>query len=256
MIYKFAERSNYEDFAAGHVIYHRPGFTNYPVRLASEIFMRAYTHCGKKKVTLYDPCCGGGYLLTVLGFLHGDKINAIYGSDISKEAVSLTIQNMQLLSPEALLSRSYGIFEKEVSAQRLLPLCQSIKFEIFERDILSQGGNSPADIDIVITDVPYGDMTSWELDATAKTFTLTEGRCDRVGSVLTNRQGNMFPPLRMDAESNADIGLMLKNLNAKIIAVSSNKKQKLAIKDESYRRLEKFKVGKRKIEILRKNCQQ
>jgi len=213
MIYKFAERSNYEDFAAGHVIYHRPGFTNYPVRLASEIFMRAYTHCGREMVKLYDPCCGGGYLLTVLGFLHGDKISAIYGSDISAEAVFLSKRNLQLLSPDALLGR--GVGEKAESATRLVSLCRNIEVEIFARDVLSQNNNPPADI--IVTDIPYGDMTFW-------------------------KQGSEV----------AGVSLMLQNLNAEIVAVSSDKKQKIAIADEkNYRRLEKFNVGKRKIEILR-----
>ena len=50
--YKFAPNDNYEDLSCGRVIYHRAGFSNFPVRLASEIFMRCFELIGEpnKKV--------------------------------------------------------------------------------------------------------------------------------------------------------------------------------------------------------------
>ena len=107
MVYKFSENANFEDLSCGRVICPKIGFSNYPVRLAGEIFMRCLAVMGNpgKKVSVYDPCCGGGYLLTVLGFLYGDKIESLYGSDISPSAVELAEKNLGLLTTEGLLRR-------------------------------------------------------------------------------------------------------------------------------------------------------
>ena len=61
MEYKFAPNENYEDLSCGRVIYHRKGFANYPVRLASEILQQGLEIIEKpsEKISIYDPCCGG-----------------------------------------------------------------------------------------------------------------------------------------------------------------------------------------------------
>jgi hypothetical protein len=57
MQYRFAEKSNYEDLAAGRVIHGAPGATNFPVRLASELFQRALAvRRGNDRVHVFDPC--------------------------------------------------------------------------------------------------------------------------------------------------------------------------------------------------------
>jgi len=38
MEYRFAENKNDEDLSCSRVIYHKTGFSNYPVRLDKEIF--------------------------------------------------------------------------------------------------------------------------------------------------------------------------------------------------------------------------
>ncbi len=86
MQYKYTDKINYQDYASGRVPYHRTGRPNFPVRLASEIFQRCLAYADLDQVSLYDPCCGGAYMLTVIGLLHGDRIKKIYGSDIDKEA--------------------------------------------------------------------------------------------------------------------------------------------------------------------------
>lgn len=71
MDYKYCHNENFEDFASGRVIYGKAGFTNYPIRIANEAFRRAVGYLGKEDgLTIYDPCCSGGYLLTVLGLLN------------------------------------------------------------------------------------------------------------------------------------------------------------------------------------------
>lgn len=71
MVYKYCKNENYEDLASGKVILHRTGYPNFPVRLAQEIFFRCLNYLDNSdSICIYDPCCGGGYLLTVLGFLN------------------------------------------------------------------------------------------------------------------------------------------------------------------------------------------
>src|SRR5690606_6304478 len=54
---------------------------------------------------VYDPCCGGGYLLTVLGFLHSARIQSLHGSDTNPAIVSLASDNLKLLTAEGLDTR-------------------------------------------------------------------------------------------------------------------------------------------------------
>ena len=237
MNYKFVKDANYEDFSGGKVIYHQPGFTNYPVRLACEIFMRCLAKINKAKVNIYDPCCGGGYILTVLGFLYGDRIGCIYGSDISTGAVTLTEKNLQLLSLTGLLRRKeeldtlYRNYRKDShkqavrSTQRLMEMLHSneICYRVFKRDVLAEKVICPItnmDIDIVITDVPYGNLIEW---SASDPFVID----------------TMLDNIKHDLNSGA------------VIAVSSDKRQKIS--NPAYVRFEKFVAGKRKVEILRRD---
>ncbi len=107
MQYRYVtEKENYEDFAAGRVLLSQGGTTSFPVRLASEIFQRCagYFPTGQR-LRVYDPCCGGGYLLTVLGLLHGACIQSLHGSDIDVDIVRLAVDNLRLLTTEGLDER-------------------------------------------------------------------------------------------------------------------------------------------------------
>jgi len=236
MRYRFAENKNFEDLSCGRVIRHGTGNTNFSVRLADEIFMRCMEYIGtpEKKVRLYDPCCGGGYLLTVLGFLHNDKIGSIRGSDISDNSISVAADNFNLLTSEGLsrrrdqLMKMYIEYGKESHNQAIGSvknlsdmLHNNIKSDVFKRDILDSNDNAKMNFiaDIIITDVPYSNMVSWSNDT----------------------------PFAIDA--------MLDNLlcgvnDNTILAVCSDKRQK--IYSPGYKRVEKFQTGVRKIEILKK----
>ena len=79
MKYKFAvDKEDYTDFASGRVLYSAPGTTGFPVRLTSEILQRAFAILGtgghNGPYTIYDPCCGGAFLLTTIGFLFPERI--------------------------------------------------------------------------------------------------------------------------------------------------------------------------------------
>jgi len=83
MAFKYTvEHEIYEDLASGRVLYNQRGAAAFPVRLASEIFLRCLALLNDNDMadtcTLFDPLCGGGYLLTSLGFLHANKIKMIY----------------------------------------------------------------------------------------------------------------------------------------------------------------------------------
>jgi 23S rRNA (guanine2535-N1)-methyltransferase len=111
MQYKYAtEQLDYSDFASGRVFYSLPGHPAFPVRLASEIFQRCVAirktiYTNSKPCTLYDPCCGTAYHLSVLAYLHRAHIQEVIGSDIAEKAVALASQNLGLLDVAGLDKR-------------------------------------------------------------------------------------------------------------------------------------------------------
>jgi hypothetical protein len=184
MKYRFALcRQNHEEFAGGRVLYGGPGSSAFPVRLASEIFQRCGSRLSQRGVpppyTLYDPCCGEGYLLTVVGFLHGTLLARIIASDIDPEAVERTRRNLSLLSAAGLDRRlleirglidAYnkpshrGALDSSVILRsRLSPAHEAITTECFAFDIAADGRlpRTVSDVDIVFSDLPYGRSSSW-----------------------------------------------------------------------------------------------
>ena len=68
MEYKYGKNDNYEDFSAGRVLYSIKG-DKLPSKISTGNIREVLTALTKKNnICLYDCCCGGGYLLTVLGF--------------------------------------------------------------------------------------------------------------------------------------------------------------------------------------------
>jgi len=232
MIYKYAENKNYEDFASGRVLYGHKGVTNFPVRLSQEIFRRCLEYSYKKKdIVLYDCCCGTGYMLTVLGFLNQGIISSLIGSDINKEFLEIAGKNLSLLSYDGIENRIRELedlvehFNKQshkdalASANKLKELIvREIHTEIFQADIydLKSLYFKP---DIIMADVPYGDMVNWE------------GVDGSVDSLLDS--------LYSLCEEHTIIGLCM------------SKKQKVT--NNPFKLLEKQNVGKRKFVILNKS---
>lgn len=236
MVYKYCENKNFEDLASGRVIVHRTGYPNFPVRLAQEIFSRCLHHLGgPDSVCIYDPCCGGGYLLTVLGFLNFEKIETVMASDVSEEAVQLASENLSLLNKSGLerrmrqLNRLLLLHNKNShmealnSAANLLGILNSSAHEVghkaFKADIFS---NHPFDgqdfkADIVFTDVPYGNLVEWQ-----------GGDGDS-----TNLLDQLRPVLKDKA----------------VVAICSDKSQRF--RSDNFQRLEKQAVGKRLFQIFR-----
>lgn len=240
MNYQYAvETINYEDYSSGRVLYNQQGATAFPVRLVSEIFGRCtevLKTLGKEKdYTLYDPLCGGAYSMTTLGFLHGEQIKKIYASDINPVMVDLANKNLSLLTGQGLNQRIKQIekmieeYGKEshrealLSAKRLMERLQELPHEIdricFTADATSRTEQDIKDIDIVITDLPYGEVVSWE-NASEET------------EAVSNLLDKLYNLLSMNS----------------VVAITAKKKTK--IQHVKYRRIDRFTVGKREIVLL------
>lgn len=240
MKYKYeVEAKNYEDFAAGRVLYNKKGATAFPVRLACEIFQRCKAAIvaknGNIPLRIYDPCCGGAYLLTVLALLHSHDIAQIYASDIDVEMIELAQNNLSLLTRSGILKRinqiqaNIDLYNKPshkaalISAKKMKHRVEEglyLKAQCMYADILKDDPLTlinPYSIDLVITDVPYGHVVKWKTDTK-----------EPISILLSN----LLPVLDKKA----------------VIALISDKKQKVS--HAHYRKLNSFKVGKRKITVL------
>ncbi|MBV9789075.1 MAG: hypothetical protein JOZ51_12915, partial [Chloroflexi bacterium] len=107
MPYRFAqERQDYTDFAPGLVFSSLPGRPVFPVRLNDEIFQRCRSRLVQLNVpppyTVYDPCCGSGYLLSTLGYLHWSELTHLIGSDVDPDVLVRAQRNMSLLTVEGM----------------------------------------------------------------------------------------------------------------------------------------------------------
>ena len=256
MQYRYAQDQNFEDYASGRVFYARAGQPAFPVRLASEIFQRTYEHCqaggGQGGCKIYDPVCGGGYWLVVLAYLHWESIAAIYASDFDGEVLPLAERNLSLITPGGLNQRIAEIeamiatYQKEshqsalISARKLFRQLDinlkshTIEGIVFQADATdSQNmalGLAERQIDLVLADVPYGWHSQWQM---------VNGE--------TNSQ------LTVQKSSQTPIEAMLSALHSilnpgAVLAIAYDKSQKF--QHEKFRRLERFQVGKRRIQIL------
>ena len=263
MPYKFAlHPCDYSDLSAGRVLYSQPGLTAFPVRLASETFQSCQAIRARMgytgRVSVYDPCCGGAYLLTILGFLHGSEISAVSASDINPEALDLAARNLSLLSLVGLDRRmdeinhyiqAYGkashqaALDSAVKLRSLLGLALAgrlLPTRLFQADATSpqamRQGLAGQPMDLVITDIPYGWKSAWASDEEPK------------GGAGPGQSSGHDP-----AQGTSNVARLLDALHTLLparclLAIASDKQQKVAHSD--YRRLDKFQVGKRQVTIL------
>src|SRR5690349_569773 len=186
MQYKYeTEQKDFSDLASGRVFYSLPGHPAFPVRLASEIFQRCLAQREKlyrdpTPCTLYDPCCGAAYHLSVLTVLHRARVREVIASDVDETAVALARRNLSLLLAEGMdvrireLSQMYEQYGKE-SHREALQSAEALKSKLsvqplgtnvfqasaFDRGEIA-GHIEPRSVDIVFTDVPYGLHSQWE----------------------------------------------------------------------------------------------
>ncbi|MEM7112314.1 MAG: hypothetical protein AAF614_07770 [Chloroflexota bacterium] len=247
MHYQYAtKQQDYSDYASGRVLYSRAGAPAFPVRLASEVFQRAYGYWLKMgrngRSILYDPCCGGAYHLAVLGFLHGDKIGRIIGSDVDSDILELAGKNLGLLTAvgrakrRAELETMLQAYQKAShqaaleSMARLEKRGVEIEAKLFQADALEKTavgqGLDGAQPDIVFADVPYGSLTLWQ----SKSNTDSLASQPPITQLLTTLLPHLAPQ--------------------SILIIASDKSQKAA--HPNYRRLERLRAGKRQIFILQR----
>jgi 16S rRNA G966 N2-methylase RsmD len=239
------EPQDYSDLASGRVFYSMPGHPAFPIRLASEIFQRCIaqreaiyqilTPC-----TLYDPCCGAAYHLSVLGYLHGRHIREIIASDIDPKAVDLAKRNLGLLRVSGLDQRISEIdamienYNKDshrdalrsaqLLKQRVKEEAHTVTTRVFQANATDKKtileNIQPESADIIFTDVPYGLHSRWQ-DADEQ----------------SNPLASMLDTL-LDVLSSSSI-----------VAIASDKGQKIL--HGKYQRIEQFQVGKRRVVFLK-----
>lgn len=243
---------NYEMYAAGGVFYSAPGLTAFPVRLAVEIFRRCLALRAawgtSDPAVVYDPCCGGAYHLATMAYFNWDNIARIDCSDVDVDALSVAKRNLSLLTLSGLenrieeLSSLHQQFGKESHAAALqnalvlkrqlaeFSMTHHVATQLFRADATDSHSIAArmagAKVDVVFTDIPYGQWSNWSTDTLG----------------LTKEPG----PIHQLLES------LQPFLAAKaVVAVAAAKKDK--VDHERYRRLQKFNVGKRQVVILMEN---
>ena len=238
MEYLYCQNSNFEDFASGRVLHGAGGVPNFPVRLLLEIYGRARSWLQsteplclqERDITIYDPCCGGGYGLAVLGFFKNKEIGRIYGSDIDENRINLAKKNAALLTEDGIRKRKdeirqlYDKYGKKShlealdSCDRLRDmLVRDMPVELFRADCT---GELPEILpDLIITDVPYGNLVEWD---NGENVSLNE-MAERLWAISHGKT---------------------------VLAVCMDKRQRMSC--HKWKRLERQTVGKRKFEILRK----
>jgi|HubBroStandDraft_5_1064220.scaffolds.fasta_scaffold115877_3 hypothetical protein len=235
-----ATKESYEDYSSGRVIYGAAGATNFPVRLSSEVFQQCAHYLKTKGKSspykLYDPFCGVAYSLTVVGFLHDAEIESIAGSDSDSRMLEFARKNLSLLTAKGLdkrieeLKRFVQEYNKDShkealeSAYHLQSRIQSSgrsEIQCFQFDATGdeEFPESLPEVDMVITDLPYGKLTRWEGPVTE------EGPAKKFLEKLKRKLGPVS-----------------------ITAIIHNKKQ--PISHPGYKVIRSFALGKRKIALL------
>ncbi len=234
MKYKFeTNKRDYSDFSSGRVLYYAANTTAFPVRLASEVIQRSFDILEKKGAhvpfKIYDPCCGGGFLLTTIGFLYHDLISELIATDYDDKVLEIAKKNVSLLSKKGLDRRKEEIkgyikaFGKESHMQALksvdyletLIKKETIKIVCMQRDIADLSDFPIKGVNIIITDIPYGIIVDWR-----------GGSKDPIQNLFENSYNAL-------------------DKKRSVLVIIADKKSKL--KHKSFERTQYFKLGKRQI---------
>ncbi|MGI6604413.1 MAG: hypothetical protein GX062_07790 [Firmicutes bacterium] len=238
MKYRFEiTRRDFRHLSSGRVLYHAPRMTAFPVRLASEIAQRCFALLQQKgcqgPYIVYDPCCGGAYLLTVIGFLHRTSIGELIGSDLDSQILEIARKNLSLLTPRGLLQRKEELsqYVQEYGKESHLEALSSIEHLLkavsntplsctcFQHDITLVSSQVPVrNANIVITDLPYGNLVQWQSQSEDPIRALF----DNIYQVL--------------------------DLTCSVVAIVADKKQHLQHK--RFTRVQFLKIGKRQVALF------
>lgn len=240
---------NYAAYAGGQIFYSFPGQPAFPIRLTRELFLRCLawreTQGRTNPVVLFDPCCGSAYHLSVLGFLHGQHLRKLIAADIDPKALTIAERNLGLLTPAGLAQREqelaallaeYGKPSHAAALEHLATLRQQLlsrtpspplTVQLFQDDATTGKAArqhlGKQTIDVVLTDVPYGQQTWWQISDDAA------------------------------AVEQSPLWLMLNALlphltPSSIVAIAADKGQ--SPRHERYRRRDRFQIGKRRMTLL------
>jgi hypothetical protein len=220
------------------------------VRLAVEIFRRCQAYRAAAgaggRAVLYDPCCGSAYHLSTLAWFAWKEIERIHASDFNADALAVAARNLSLLTLEGMdrrvaelsaLHEQFGKPSHAASLQHALALRSRLEELSSDHPIAArwfsadatnplavEKGLAGARADIVLADIPYGQLSNWQ----PATQALTLGH-QPMHSLLAA----LLPVVAPNA----------------VVAIAAGKHDKIA--HEGYRRLERLYAGKRQIAILR-----
>ena len=151
----------------------------------------------KGPYTIYDPCCGSGYLLAAVSFLYSEDVGRLIASDIEEEAVEFAEMNLGLLRKEGLSARIDELREDadrygRASAGEAIESCRMLESVLireprvtaFRADALSDdlsGRLEDRSIDMIITDIPHGMRSEWTGESRA-----ADSASDAVERLLSN----------------------------------------------------------------------
>lgn len=177
-------KENYEQYAAGRVLYSIPWSAPFPVRLIDEIFQRACAILNKKdSLKLLDPCIWSWYMMTVLWFLHYQSIISIDWSDINENILEIAKKNLGLLTKKGMEQRikelndlaskfgkdshKWALIDVETLKRKIADWSHIIKTDCKVWSIeKAEELFSKNKYDMIILDSPYGNLTSWAWDIT------------------------------------------------------------------------------------------
>ena len=235
MDYLYAEKDDFSFLASGNVIKHFSGMPCFPVRLNLELFERARRAVGKERISVYDPCCGSGFSLTVLGLMRRERVEWLRGSDVNPACLEAAACNTSLLTQEGLFAARDAVLsgqfvteerraQMNASVGKLLPYMQGEApgADVFLHDILASVPPLPGPADYIFADIPYGIMTEWQSESAADP--------DPLRAFLMNT-----------APALAEGG---------VLTVCGGKD--LRVRAEGFRRIGRFSVGKRLVYMLQK----
>lgn len=182
MQYRHAPAANHAPLDA--VLVSAPGRPTLPVRPTVELLGRARAHLPPGPVTVWDPCCGAGATLTVLGLLCAG-ITRLVGTDADPAPLDLARRNLTLLDDGGLAARAAELddlarrhgkpsYAGAAAAARSLrprstPTWTVTAADAFDPAATAAALDGPAPGStppgVVLADLPHGRQTSWSRGA-------------------------------------------------------------------------------------------
>ncbi|ANY07023.1 hypothetical protein [Pseudonocardia sp. HH130630-07] len=175
MQYRHAPAANHAALDAA--LASAPGRPTLPVRLTVELFGRAREHVpgARGTLTVWDPCCGAGGTLAVLGLLCAG-VHRLAGSDADPRPLDLARRNLGLLGPGGLATRADELEElaarhgKDAYAGAAAAVRALVPRSRPEWSVGVADAGDPAAVraalggavpDMVLADLPHDRQTTW-----------------------------------------------------------------------------------------------